>query len=178
MLLLLSGYRPLPPPPPPIFAPTGSGEVLAYPAPLPRKRRGGFRFPAIHVLGAKRAVARPQDLTSDPLQMLIHGVKVGSKEEFYVGTALDILGYRYGYQVPVNFGRKRRGGQVLDFLVYTAVRHTVVDVLGRFWHTGKHEDSLSMERVVKQHNWSYVAAWTDKVPSIAAAVSFLRFQLG
>lgn len=120
---------------------------------------------------------RAAKLVDTPPVMVIQGQPVGSKEEYYTGKALDILGYKYDYQHAVNYGRSRRGGQVLDFLVYTPITWTDLEVNGTYWHTGHRNDMLDMQRVTRQHGWRLVIAWDYNVPSIAAAVSFLRFHL-
>lgn len=107
-------------------------------------------------------------------KMVIKGQNAGSKEEYYVSKALDYLQLRYSYQVPVMGGRNVRGGQVLDFLVYTPVRETIVDVRGVYWHTGAREDNLDILRVARKFNYGLVIAWDYDVQDVAMATSFLR----
>lgn len=109
---------------------------------------------------------------------IIQGEPAGSKEEWYTAQALERLGWQYAYQYSVMGGRSVRGGQVIDFLVYTPGKWTIVDVLGTYWHTGKNEDRLSIQKVVASKGWRLVEAWDYNVPSIDEAVSFLRAQLG
>ncbi len=149
--------------------------LLPYPA-LPRKRKAR-RFPARRSIRPEPLAVHATPLPADPQVLTVHGVQAGSKEEYYVGRALDILGWTYDYQYTVDFGRSRRGGQVLDFLVHTPVRWTVVDVRGVYWHTGHREDSLYIERTVRRHHWRLLVAWDYNVPSLEAAISFLRMKL-
>ncbi len=142
--------------------------------PLPRKQ---FHFPSSHQVRPSPLIARAATIVQTPSPLLIQGIPVGSQEEYNAGRALDILGYRYHYQYAVDYGRQRRGGQVLDFLVYTPIRWTVLDVRGTYWHTGRREDSLDIERVVRRHHWRLVVAWDRDVPSLSQAITFLRFSM-
>lgn len=122
--------------------------------------------------------ARPAKISNPEPAHIIHGMQAGSKEEWYTSRALDKLGFEYAYQYQIDGGRSVRGGQVLDFLVYTPGKWTIVDVLGTYWHTGKHEDRLSIQKVVVEKKWRLVEAWDYNVPSVEAAISFLRPRLG
>ncbi len=113
----------------------------------------------------------------DPAAQIVQGQQVGSKEEYFVAKALDILGFKYEYQYSVDYGRQRKGGQVLDFLVRTPGQDTVVDVRGAYWHTGKYEDALSIEQAVRRHNFKLVVIWDYQATSIDAAVTYLRDRL-
>lgn len=120
---------------------------------------------------------RAARLKQDPAVMIIQGVVADSKEEWYVAQALDKLGLEYEYQKSVRGGRLVRGGQVLDFLVYTPGRNTVVDVRGKYWHTGKHEDELSLKIALKGKDWNVVVIWDYEATSVEAALSILRERM-
>lgn len=109
--------------------------------------------------------------------MIIQGQEAMSKEEYYVSVALDKLGYDYQYQYETGL-RGTRGNQRIDFLVYTPGKWTVLDVRGRYWHTGSRESELDLERVVRQKGWLLVVAWDKDVPSIEQATTFIRNALG
>lgn len=137
-----------------------------------------FQFPkARKAARPKVDFAKAAPVAQDPAQMLIKGQPAGSKEEYYTATALDVMGLQYSYQVPMAGGRSRRGGQMLDFVVYTPGKTTVVDVRGVYWHTGRHEDSLDIERVMQNKGWNLLVAWDYNVPTQADALSFLRAHL-
>lgn len=122
--------------------------------------------------------ARPPKISMPEPAHIIKGMQAGSKEEWYTSVALDRLGFEYEYQYQVFGGRSVRGGQVLDFLVFTPGIWTIVDVLGAYWHTGKYEDRLSIQKVVVEKKWKLIEAWDYDIPSIEKAVSFLRARLG
>ena len=125
----------------------------------------------------KTLSTRPPKLEPDLANMIVHGQQAGSKEEWYVAQALEKMGFSFDYQVSVLGGRSRRGGQVLDFVVHTPVKWTVVDVRGTYWHTGHHEDSLSIQRAIKRKGYGLVVAWDTNVPSLEKAFEFLRANL-
>lgn len=131
----------------------------------------------------KAAIPRPakprvRKIEPEPEVMLIQGRRPDSKEEYYVAMALERLGWRrYYYQFIVGLlGTK--GYQKLDFVVPTPGRWTVIDVRGAYWHTGRREDELSLERAVKSRNWRLVVIWDYDATSIDAAASFLRTKIG
>ena len=111
----------------------------------------------------------------------IRGQKAGSKDEYWVSLALDKIqertGWGWDYQVPVYGGRTRKGGNVVDFLVYTPGSWTLLDPQGRYWHTGIHEDRNQMENVARKKNWHLIAWFTDETPTKDAVLQFLRKEL-
>ena len=96
-----------------------------------------YKFPT------KRRVSRPKfEATGinakeldDPIGM-IQGQTPDSKQEWWVGSALNRLEIPYTYQFPVNGGRSR-GGYLVDFMVHTDPLYTMFEVEGNFWHTGE-----------------------------------------
>ena len=63
---------------------------------------------------------------------IVQGKKASSYEVF-VAWALDVLGLNYTFQYAIGGGRSRRGGQMLDFVVWSAITW-VLDVRGGVWH--------------------------------------------
>jgi hypothetical protein len=111
--------------------------------------------------------------------MLIKGIPAGSQYEWNMSLALDTLGIEYRYQVPINYGRARLGGQVLDFEIY-APRFTILDVRSSYWHTGAHEDELSFRRAVQRafgSNVNVLIAWDKDAITKEAALAFLKANL-
>lgn|GEM_PF-7027327 len=139
-----------------------------------------IKFKARRSIAAKKVpFAKAAPLVKElPEVMMIRGQQAGSKEEYFVAQGLNKLGMKYSYQVPVMGGRNVRGGQVLDFLVYTPGKYTIVDVRGTYWHTGAREDSLDILRVTRRYGWLLLVAWDTDVPDEATALSFLRTHLG
>lgn len=131
----------------------------------------------------KQASARVPVLENmeDKPPFFIRGMKAGSKDEYWVSLALDKIqeetGWGWDYQVPVNGGRRVRGGNVVDFLIHTPGRKTMLDPKGRYWHTGIHEDQFEMQRVARKKNWVLIEWFTDELPSREAVYSFLRNKL-
>jgi hypothetical protein len=133
--------------------------------------------PRGHKITQLSARAQPVNGGGEVLVATVQGIPVGSKEEARNAMALDYLKVRYRYQASVDYGRKRAGGQVLDFLCYTPIRYTILDVRGVYWHTGIHEDSLSIDEAAKKHNYNLLVIWDYQCPSVEAAISFLRSHL-
>lgn len=111
----------------------------------------------------------------------IRGMKAGSKDEYWVSLALEKIeqatGWTWEYQVPVFGGRERAGGNVIDFLVHTPGRYTILDPMGRPWHTGANEDRYQMERVARRKNWDLIAWFTDQTPTREQVYQYLRAQM-
>lgn len=64
----------------------------------------------------------------------INGRMAQSSNEWNVARALWALGWDFDYQYSINWGRRRRGGQVLDFVVHTPIEYTVIRVQVEYWH--------------------------------------------
>jgi hypothetical protein len=111
----------------------------------------------------------------------VKGRKAASKDEFWCGLALDRIqeetGWTWDYQVPVYGGRTVAGGNVVDFLVHTPGRYTMLDPMGRYWHSGIHEDQSQMIRVARKKNWVLLAWFTDETPTRESYYIFLRDKL-
>mgnify|MGYP000131318506 CR=1 FL=1 len=118
---------------------------------------------------------------ADKPPFYVRGMKAASKDEYWVSLALEKIqaetGWNWEYQVPVNGGRSVRGGNVVDFLIYTPGRWTMLDPKGRYWHTGIHEDQFEMQRVARKKNWILIEWFTDELPTREAVYTFLRTQL-
>ena len=109
---------------------------------------------------------------------LIQGQPAGSLNEWHVAQALATLGVSFDYQVPLRGGTARLGGQVLDFLVYTLGRPTPLDVRGRYWHTGIHDDHYDLERALKGKNYGpLLVCWEENCDTQETALNFLRQNL-
>lgn len=64
----------------------------------------------------------------------IQGIMPDSKEEYWVALALDRLHLDYEFQYQLFGGRKYKGGQVIDFWVYTNPLPTPIFVQGWYFH--------------------------------------------
>lgn len=117
----------------------------------------------------------------DEPPFFVRGMKAGSKEEYWCSLALDKIeaeaGFAWEYQVSVYGGRSTAGGSVVDFLVHTPGRYTMLEPSGRYWHTGKRDDHSQMESVARRKNWHLIAWYTDETPTKEIMYSFLRDKL-
>jgi hypothetical protein len=77
-----------------------------------------------------------EDKAGDETTGIIQGKVVDSKEELWIGRALDRLNIPYTYQYQVMGGRAR-GGYLIDFLVHTVPLATMIEPIGNHWHTGE-----------------------------------------
>lgn len=105
----------------------------------------------------------------------IQGIMPASKEEWRVGMALMKLKLSFQFQVSVNGGRSRRGGQVVDFVVYGPFP-TPVQVDGEYWHSGQlRPDERMMRAQLEQvYQREVVVIWGSEATSVQAAVQVLR----
>lgn len=151
---------------------------------MPQQKKFKFkkRIPKHEPKSAKRSPKVPE--LKDPADQppfYIRNQKAGSKEEYWCSLALTKIeeetGWAWEYQVPVQGGRRRRGGNVVDFLIHTPGMWTALDPKGRYWHTGHHEDQQEMRDVARLKKWRLVEWFTDETPSREAVYSFLRKEL-
>jgi hypothetical protein len=111
--------------------------------------------------------------------LLVRGYPA-SLNEYNVSIALDRLRLDYHFQVMLNGGRERRGGVVLDFLVFTAPKPTPVQVHGEYWHTGSHAaEDLLKEQVLRENpEWfEPVTIWGKESNTVEDALCALRREL-
>lgn len=126
-----------------------------------------------------RAVLLRDPADSPPY--FIRGMKAGSKEEYWVSLALDKIqeenGYGWEYQVPIFGGRQIAGGLVIDFVVYTPGRVTWISPMGRYWHTGRHEDRMQEINAALKKNANLIAFFTDEITK-ETTYPFIKAKLG
>lgn len=82
---------------------------------------------------------------------LIQGRQPQSINEWNVYLALVRLHFEFTYQYPIDGGHALRGGQVLDFVLWSAPRPIALYIQGAYWHKGlmTTEDQLKQARVQK-----------------------------
>jgi hypothetical protein len=121
-----------------------------------------------------------KDATELP-PFFIRGIKAGSKEEYWISLALDRIqeasGIGWDYQVSIFGGRSRSGGLVIDFVVYTPGRQTWISPMGKYWHTGKHEDQFAEIDAARKKNATLIAFYTELIPTKEIAYTFIRNKL-
>ena len=81
------------------------------------------------------------------------GKPIGSVQEWRFILALLDYELPFEFQVPVAGGRTRRGGLVLDFMVYTKPLFTPVSIIGEYWHSGENalDDELRERTLMKEY---------------------------
>lgn len=117
-----------------------------------------------------------------PVELVpIQGIMPGSKEEMYVAFALDKLKIDYRFQYEIYGGNDVRGGQVLDFLVYTAPMPTILEVYGTYWHRLEktQKDAVKEANAKRAFNnqVDYVILWDIDLQTPDMAVSTIRREI-
>lgn len=115
-------------------------------------------------------------------ELIVHGIKVDSINEYNVALALDAMKLEYAYQYY--FGEiGLRGLQIIDFLVYTDPKPTPLFVHGEYWHTA----TYSQETALKEMNLSArmrgtwaepVIIWEHECETEEDALNAVRQRLG
>ena len=101
--------------------------------------------------------------------------KKASLNELMVGTALDRAGIDYLFQVSYWGGRTVRGGQVLDFLVFTPFE-LPLQVFGEYWHEGQlgSKDKLKLALLEQFFGRDIVVIWSNESMTVEDATAALR----
>lgn len=137
------------------------------------------RRPRVNSPSARVPVLKDE---TDKPPFYVRGMQADSKEEYWCALALEKIqektGWTWEYQVPVNGGRELRGGNVVDFLIHTPGRETILDPKGRYWHTGIHEDQSQMQNVARKKGWRLIEWFTDETPTKDSVYIFLLRELG
>lgn len=150
----------------------------------PPKKRKLFSFSS----GGQKRATQERTIRAPKLEgedehgpWFIRGVKAGSRDEYWVSLFLTWLerekGWTWEYQYPVHYGRRRRGGNVVDFVIRTPGRWTMLEPMGRYWHTGRHEDRQQMEGIAIEKRWILIAWFTDQYKTKEAVHQFLKGAL-
>ena len=134
----------------------------------------------------RAATPKPKKpLTTNPahkevLPTEVQGSPVGSTDEARVSLALDRLGYTYRYQYALFGGGRLRGGQKVDFLVYTRPHPTPIQVKAAYWHTGVRDDIYQDQQINGSFRGRYrkvLSIDTKYTPTVDAAIAYLRQYL-
>ena len=102
----------------------------------PKKR---IYIPSRSGIGRKPILRLPEKIPNDskpplPEVQRVQGIMPDSKEEYWVALALWKLHIDFVFQYQLFGGRKYKGGQVVDFWVYTMPLPTPILVQGWHWH--------------------------------------------
>ena len=79
----------------------------------------------------------------------VQGQMPDSKEEYWCALALYKLKLDFVFQKQVMGGRAGRGGQVVDFWVYTAPYPTPIYIQGDYWHYANGRGYESQLKIAK-----------------------------
>jgi hypothetical protein len=101
------------------------------------KRR--IYIPSRSGLGRKPILRLPEKIDMSPKPanpeiQRVQGIMPDSKEEFWVALALYKMHIDFVFQYQLFGGRKYKGGQVVDFWVYTMPLPTPIFVQGWYFH--------------------------------------------
>jgi hypothetical protein len=112
----------------------------------------------------------------------INGITPGSKEEYWVALALKRLDLEFIYQYSISGGRSVRGGQIIDFLVYTVPLPTPVFVQGEYWHSGTRNATTQFKVVAAQRYFGGeaqppVEIWDYEIPDRETTYQVVKRKL-
>ena len=98
-----------------------------------------YYIPSKSGIGRKPVLSLPEKTPMyfklpEPEIQRVQGIMPDSKEEFWVALALYKLKIDFVFQYQLFGGRKYKGGQVIDFWVYTMPLPTPIFVQGWYFH--------------------------------------------
>ena len=101
-------------------------------------------IPSRSGIGRKPVLTKPINYptevrSANPEVKRVQGIMPDSKEEYWVALALWKLHIDFVFQYQLFGGRKYKGGQVVDFWVYTVPLPTPILVQGYYFHYGTAE---------------------------------------
>lgn len=105
-----------------------------------------------------------------------------SKEEYYVALALYRLKLDFEFQKSIGGGTSVRGGQVVDFWVFTFPFTTPVFIQGGYWHNRakQAEDDIkqqAIQQMYKGHIAENLLIPAEDITDPDTAYSILRRKL-
>lgn len=135
-------------------------------------KHGAYHKPSGHFYEIKKN-------PDPPAPALLQGKPIGSIQEWRFALALMFYKLEFTYQLEVAGGRQRKGGQVLDFMVYSRPLYTPVSIIGEYWHSGQTavDDQLRIYSLMKEYN-GYVKRplqiFDYELPDVDAAKQVVR----
>ena len=118
-----------------------------------------------------------------PEKKPVQGIMPDSKEEYWCALALYRLNLRFDFQKHVMGGRAGRGGQVVDFWVYTAPLPTPIYIQGDYWHYAagrSYQSQLNIAKLKSYYGASIaepVEILTSTTPTPDAMYQVVRREL-
>ena len=105
---------------------------------------------------------------------------MGSSLELLIYQALLAEGWRQDQidiQTPILGGRSRRGGHVIDFVLYTPVA-IPINVNGNYWHRNTDKELQADLDIEQRFGRFPVTIWGDKAKDLAQARAEVRRLIG
>jgi len=100
--------------------------------------------------------------------------------EWRVALALEKLKLPYMFQFSLGGGRTKRGGVILDFLVFTAPLATPLEVMGQYWHRGAYQSEDKLKEAILRNYGSFaevVYLWQGELQTISDAHKAVKREL-
>lgn len=113
----------------------------------------------------------------------VQGIMPDSKEEYWCALALYRLRLDFVFQKHVMGGRAGRGGQVVDFWVFTVPHPTPVYIQGDYWHYAKGRGYISQLNIAKLKSYygasimEPIEVLTSMTPTPDAMYQYLKREL-
>jgi hypothetical protein len=120
----------------------------------------------------KKVPIKADFITETPAQLempgVVQGIQAESLPEWWAALALNQLKIDYEFQYSVMGGRAIRGGQVVDFYVYTKPLPTPMQIEGEYWHGGIKNAETQLKNAQLNRYFSGYAQpveeiWVDKM---------------
>ena len=113
---------------------------------------------------------------------MIQGKPCGSLLEWRCALALDRLGFDFEYQFEIRGGWAMRGGQSIDFLIWTTPLPTPFQPMGTYWHgTIRLSETMLKVAIANQYfkGWAQpvLVIWEHELMSADMAYRTLRKYL-
>ena len=114
----------------------------------------------------------------EPAIGLIDGKEPNSKQEYWVYLALVKYNIPHMYQFEILGGRTRRGGLIVDFLVWNP-RATPLEVNENYWHKGEMEggDSLDLIAIEEEFKIEPIVLWSGDMETYDDVDNFIRHKV-
>lgn len=146
--------------------------MMVYQFPIRRQRQRAPEQPR-PVVGSQQPAQQAEEVG------LIQGQTPGSVEEWRVAVALWKYNLPFDYQWALYGGRLRKGGQIIDFIVYAPFKIPLY-VNGEYWHQGQMgaDDKLKLADAERFFGRPPVILWgkdlqTQEDANAAVARAFL-----
>lgn len=105
-------------------------------------------------------------------------IDFGSKNEQNVYIVLTEMKMDFSYQYPLDGGRRVRGGQVIDFIIWLPPKPIALYVQGERWHSGRFalEDRLK-QQAAERHGFTVMEISEAETMTVEAAREALQAML-